>query len=143
MEGSRKRKLSNANWQREDDKFVLPNANLLSCQAGAPRGMFNLGQTCYMSVILQAMIHNPFMRNFFLASRHDTSGCAVDNCIACALTLSFADVLASEKTEGHGPCDLLSRSWKNREVNAFLCILRAKLLMSNLVHGRLSSTGCS
>lgn len=112
----RKRKLSAIYPQGEEDKFVLPNANTLSCQAGAPRGIFNLGQTCYMSVILQALIHNPLMRNFFLASRHDVAECSIENCIACALTTSFSDILATEKIDGHGPVELLYKSWRNHPV---------------------------
>lgn len=113
----RKRKL-NALYPlgEEKDKFVLQNANLLSCMAGAPRGMFNLGQTCYMSVILQAMIHNPLMRNYFLSTRHETADCPLPNCIPCAMIVSFTDVLATEKVDGHAPLDLLFRSWKNNKV---------------------------
>ena len=78
--------------------------------------MYNLGQTCYMSVILQAMIHNPFMPKHFLSSRHDTTECTEDLCIPCAMIGSFADVLATEKTEGHGPVELLFKTWKHNPV---------------------------
>jgi len=117
LSDGRKRKL-NALYPlgEEKDKFVLQNANLLSCMAGAPRGMFNLGQTCYMSVILQAMIHNPLMRNYFLSTRHETADCPIPNCIPCAMIVSFTDVLATEKVDGHAPLDLLFRSWKNNKV---------------------------
>ncbi|MCJ1372960.1 hypothetical protein MMC20_004186 [Loxospora ochrophaea] len=109
----KKRKLDVLYPQREEDELVSPNSNELSCMAGAPRGMYNLGQTCYMSVILQAMIHNPFMPKHFLSSRHDTTECTEDLCIPCAMIGSFADVLATEKTEGHGPVELLFKTWKH------------------------------
>lgn len=73
-----------------------------------------------MSVILQAMVHNPLMRNFFLASRHDTAECTGENCVACAMTVSFTDILATEKIDGHGPVELLYKSWKNHPVGSFL-----------------------
>ena len=114
--GGRKRKLSAIYPLGEEDKIVLPNSNLLSCLAGAPRGIFNLGMTCYMSVILQAMIHNPLMRNFFLSCWHETTDCPIEHCVACALTASFVDVLATERIEGHGPIDLLYRSWQGNPV---------------------------
>ena len=76
-----------------------------------------MGQTCYLSVILQAMIHNPMMRNYFLSSRHDSVECEIDNCVVCALTISFSDILATEKMDGHGPVDLLYRSWKHAPVS--------------------------
>ena len=113
---NRKRKLGALNSSNEEDKFILPNSNSLSCQAGAPRGIWNLGQTCYLSVILQAMVHNPLMRNYFLSSRHDTAECTIDNCIVCALTASFTDILATEKVDGHGPVEMLNKSWKNNAV---------------------------
>ena len=59
------------------------------------------------------MIHNPLMRNYFLASRHDSSECQLENCTGCAMTTSFTDMLATEKIDGHGPVELLSKSWKN------------------------------
>ncbi len=113
----KKRKLSAIYPQGEEDKFVLPNSNALTCITGAPRGIFNLGQTCYMSVILQAMVHNPLMRNYFLSNRHDPAECPTENCIACAMTISFTDILATEKTDGHGPIDMLHRSWKHYPVS--------------------------
>ena len=68
------------------------------------------------------------MRNFFLSSRHDTNECAIDNCIACALTTSFTDILATEKLDGHGPIDMLYKSWKNSPVGWLNFIKRAVLM---------------
>ena len=112
----KKRKLNSIYPTGEEDKFVLPNSNNLSCISGAPRGIFNLGQTCYLSVILQAMIHNPLMRNYFLSTRHDTTECTIEHCTGCALTASFTDILATERRDGHGPLDMLYSSWKNHPV---------------------------
>ena len=99
----------------EDDQYILPNANNLSCAAGAPRGLFNLGQTCYMSVILQGMVHNPMMRNFFLANRHEPTECDLETCVACGLSSLLVEMLTSEKVDGYGPVELLYKSWKNDE----------------------------
>lgn len=79
--------------------------------------MYNLGHTCYMSVVLQALIHNPLMRNYFLSNRHDSIDCAIDNCMACALTTSFTEILATEKVDGHGPVEVLYKTWHNHEVS--------------------------
>ena len=129
----------------EEDKFVMPNSNTLSCQAGSPRGCYNMGQTCYLSVILQAMVHNPLMRNYFLSGRHDATECEVDNCVICALTISFCDILATEKLDGHGPVDLLYRSWKHNAVSIFKSIedvywqFRILLAMHNKMHTNITS----
>ncbi|MCJ1477043.1 hypothetical protein MMC13_005714 [Lambiella insularis] len=139
---SRKRKLSAVYHQGDEDKFVLPNSNSLSCLAGAPRGIFNLGQTCYMGVILQALIHNPLMRNFFLSSRHETTDCPNPDCVACALVASFADVLATEKIDGHGPLELLYKSWQNNPFLAGYHQQDAHDFFQSLLNQLHTSCGC-
>ncbi|KAA6409092.1 MAG: ubiquitin carboxyl-terminal hydrolase 2 [Lasallia pustulata] len=108
---SKKRKFSAISRQTDDPSFLQANLSMPSCLAGAPRGVYNLGQSCYMSVILQAMIHNPLMRNYFLAGRHNSTECTRSPCLACALNDSFSDILTTDKIEGHGPVSLLHKSW--------------------------------
>jgi len=114
LTATRKRK---ADVYNEDDRFVHENASRLSCIAGEPRGLYNLGQTCYMSVIIQAMVHNPIVRNYFMSGEHETTDCPIENCVSCALTASFIDILAREKLDGHGPIDMLWKSWNNNPVS--------------------------
>ena len=123
---SKKRKLGAISGQTDDQTFLQANLSTPSCLAGAPRGLYNLGQSCYMSVILQAMIHNPLMRNYFLAGRHNSTECTRPSCIACALNDSFADILATDKIEGHGPVSLLHKTWLCKSVGLpFLNIFTA------------------
>lgn len=49
------------------EKALLPAYQATS----ALRGFYNMGSTCFMSVIFQALLHNPLVRNFYLAGGHE------------------------------------------------------------------------
>merc|ERR1711997_567469 len=34
------------------------------------RGLINLGNTCFMSCIVQTLVHTPLLRDYFLSDRH-------------------------------------------------------------------------
>lgn len=71
-----------------------------------------MGQTCFMSVILQSLIHNPFIRSFYLNEGHKSSECDRDACTSCALDDIFTDFYGQEKHEGYGAVHMLQGCWK-------------------------------
>lgn len=78
------------------------------------RGFYNMGSTCFISVILQSLIHNPFVRNFFLAGGHDRGCCTRNkgsNCIGCCMDKLFQDFYNSSNVSSVGITDLLTSSW--------------------------------
>ena len=77
---------SSANLQ----KYSLPNSCLIVV-AGL-RGIQNLGNTCYMSSILQSFIHNPIVRNHYLSDSHNANLCTRTNCIHCTINTVFSDM---------------------------------------------------
>lgn len=56
------------------------------------RGLLNLGQTCYLNVVLQALIHNPLLRNYFLSDAHNHKLCKFKDCVCCEMDKLFTEV---------------------------------------------------
>jgi ubiquitin carboxyl-terminal hydrolase 22/27/51 len=96
------------------------------------RGIHNLGQTCFLSVILQVLVHNPLLRNFFLADLHNQQRCPhrrnvaelkdgggsqggkASICLACDVDDLFAAFYSGDHTP-FGPQRFLVSMWTHAE----------------------------
>ncbi|KAF7344818.1 Ubiquitin carboxyl-terminal hydrolase [Mycena venus] len=122
------------------DVVALKNAAPIPCQGR--RGLLNLGQTCYMNVILQSFIHNPLLRNYFLADKHNSKQCKIEeDCTCCEMDRLFAEIFSGESTP-YGPITFLVTTWrKSAELAGYQQQDAHEFFISTLNHIHSTSRG--
>ncbi|KAF8344708.1 hypothetical protein F5887DRAFT_969390 [Amanita rubescens] len=93
----------------EKDTAALEGANAVPCQGR--RGLLNLGQTCFLNVVLQSFVHNPLLRNYFLGDKHNWKQCKNENCTCCEMDKLFAETFSDDSTP-YGPYTFLATTWR-------------------------------
>ncbi|ONK76708.1 uncharacterized protein A4U43_C03F31300 [Asparagus officinalis] len=91
------------------------------------RGMNNLGNTCFMSSVLQVLLHTPPLRNYFLSDLHNRFVCQqkwrkkkVGNggngnarvCLACDLDAIYSAVFSGDRAP-YSPAKFLYSWWQH------------------------------
>lgn len=102
--------------------------SLIAVDLQGRRGLLNLGQTCFLNVVLQSFVHNPLLRNYFLSDKHNKKLCKLTDCTCCEMDVLFAEVnqsiphpkhisliiaqIYSTNVSPHGPTSFLHTTWR-------------------------------
>ncbi|KAJ6568652.1 hypothetical protein B0H19DRAFT_1024019 [Mycena capillaripes] len=122
------------------DVTALENAVTIPCQGR--RGLLNLGQTCFMNVVLQSFVHNPLLRNYFLGDKHNSKQCKIEeDCTCCEMDKIFAEIFSDEPT-AYGPINFLVTTWrKSVELSGYQQQDAHEFFISTLNHIHSTSRG--
>lgn len=74
-----------------------------------------MGSTCFMSSVVQTIVHNPIIRDYFMSEGHMFCPRDKNECITCAIDEIFTCFYTSPKTSGFGPVSLLNAAWKTNK----------------------------
>ncbi|GAQ45247.1 hypothetical protein AtubIFM54640_011431 [Aspergillus tubingensis] len=148
LQVAKKRRFSDSS---ADELYIRSNASKRPCAKQGVRGLFNLGQTCYLNVILQTLLHDPILNTYFLGNGHQPHDCTASDCVGCAVAEAFADFNSSDKPEGFAALNLLLASWRasstlagyqQQDAHEYYQFLVDKLHLSTENHREGHEKGC-
>ncbi|GEQ69759.1 hypothetical protein JCM33374_g3433 [Metschnikowia sp. JCM 33374] len=113
--------LSNIDTEGELEGYSRPSFQA----ASGLKGIVNLGSTCFMSCILQTMLHNPLVRYHFFHNDQHFFNCdsqahyahgdnQIDEfsaCVTCSIDSMFKEFFTSSMSDGYGITNLLTTAW--------------------------------
>lgn len=76
------------------------------------RGFINLGSTCFMSSVLQTVIHNPYLKRYYLSGGHLNCPKDRNECLSCCLNDIFQDFFTNPAIVGYGLTSFIEAAWR-------------------------------
>lgn len=105
-------------WDGVSTKSSIPSVE----KRNGLSGLVNMGSTCFMSSIIQTLIHNPYILKHSMDQLHSTT-CDLQkssSCISCAVDQIISDFYGTSNSETsetnqQGFVNLLSCSWRKNK----------------------------
>ncbi|KAI9636491.1 uncharacterized protein MKK02DRAFT_37170 [Dioszegia hungarica] len=120
---------TSAGIKRRAPYSAWSGSNTITAPSAPCRGLrplLNLSQTCFLSAILQAFIHNPLLKSYFLSEKHNRHICASSRgllvgkpsggeerdkgCMCCEMDRAFEE-FHREDASPFGPITMLYAMW--------------------------------
>ncbi|XP_058724917.1 ubiquitin C-terminal hydrolase 22 [Vicia villosa] len=101
----------------DKSKFSFPkDLRGKSCFPEGLRGLNNLGSTCFMNCMLQALLHAPIFKDYFLSDGHNSEDCkrrTVDRlCLICDINAVFLAMYSGNRSP-YSPAQFLYSWWQH------------------------------
>ncbi|XP_034805835.1 ubiquitin carboxyl-terminal hydrolase 51 isoform X2 [Pan paniscus] len=109
-------KQSTCETKEQEPKLVKPKKKRRkkSVYTVGLRGLINLGNTCFMNCIVQALTHIPLLKDFFLSDKHKCIMTSPSLCLVCEMSSLFHAMYSGSRTP-HIPYKLLHLIWIHAE----------------------------
>lgn len=99
----------------DDLGYKISSTTTIPCHVNGLRGIYNMGATCFMSVILQSFIVNPILKRHYLNDGHSPTSCPITDCLSCCMDELFHNFYCTDTLTSYAASNILAASWSMQE----------------------------